>query len=214
MESRLTWNDVHQLMDKVRAIARRLLRFEAQGRSLHTSGLVLSGLRRQKLVDQDWNEVSWQNREHFFAAMYRAMDRALKDHGRRRSAHKRKSQQWITLDDIAPDELLRVAHYQPHDSEYLLDDKYPDLIEALADALSQLEKKHPDWARVAQHRYYAGLTLEQTARMMGITERTVRRHWEKARILLHDEILNHLHKQGYNVLENTHDAPTAQRHAS
>ena len=211
MENILTWNDVLQLMDETRAIARRLLRFEAQGGSLCTSGLVLSGLRRQKLVDQGWNEVTWQNREHFFAAMYRAMDRSLKDHGRRRSAHKRKSQQWITLDDIAPDELLRVAQYQSHDSEQY-DDPYPDLIEALIAALNQLEKQNPDWARVAQHRYYAVLTLEQTARMMAITERTVRRHWEKARILLHDEILNHLHRQGYDMPEYTHDLPTAQRH--
>lgn len=198
MERTLTWGDVHGLMDGARVIARRLLRQEAQAHSLCPSELVLSGLRRQKLADQDWNQVTWQNREHFFGAMYRAMERALKDHGRRRGARKRKIQQRVTLDEIAPEELLRIARYQAHDVD-ALDDKFQDFIDALADALAQLEKQHPEWAQIARHRYYAGLTLEQTARMMNITERTVRRHWEKARILLHDEILNNLHTQGYDV---------------
>lgn len=213
MESRLTWKDVHQLMDEIRAIARRLLRTEAQGRSLRTSALVLTGLRRQKLADQNWDEVTWENREHFFAAMYRAMERALKDHGRRRGARKRKQLQWITLDDISPDELLRIAQYQAHDWEHTSDDRYLDLITALTDALKQLENLHPDLVLVARHRYYAGLTLEQTARMMDITERTVRRRWEKARILLHDEILSNLHKQGYDITMNTHEAQTAPHHS-
>lgn len=198
MERMLTWNDVQGLMDEARVIARRLLRQEARAYSLCASELVLSGLRRQKLADQDWNQVTWQSREHFFSAMYRAMDRALKDHGRRRSARKRKIQQRVTLDEIAPEELLRIARYQAHDMD-ALDDKFPDFIEALVDALAQLEKQHPEWAQIARHRYYAGLTLEQTAQMMGVAERTVRRHWEKARVLLHDEILNNLHTQGYDV---------------
>lgn len=185
MERTLTWGDVHGLMDEARVIARRLLRQEAQARSLCASELVLSGLRRQKLADQDWNQVTWQSREHFFSAMYRAMERALKDHGRRRGARKRKIQQRVTLDEIAPEELLRIARYQAHDVD-ALDDKFPDFIEALVDALAQLEKQHPEWAQIARHRYYAGLT-------------TVRRHWEKARILLHDEILTNLHTQGYDV---------------
>jgi RNA polymerase sigma factor (sigma-70 family) len=191
MEPTISWNDLHSLMSEVRAIARRLLRFEAHAQSLQTTGLVLTGLRRQKVADQDWGEVTWQNRERFLAAMYGAMDRALKDHGRRRSAQKRKTRQWIALEDLAPQELLRMADFQPHDLELALDER-PEVIQALADALSLLERKHPDWARVAQHRYYAGLTIEQTAQIMGVAERTVRRHWEKARILLHDEILRGL----------------------
>lgn len=206
MESRLSWKDVHKLMDGVRAIARRLLRSEAQGRSLCTSALVLSGLRRQKLADQSWNEVTWQNREHFFAAMYRAMDRALKDHGRRRGAYKRKCLQWITLDEISPDELLRFAQYQVHDWESTFDERYSDLIAALAHALKQLENLHPDLILVARHRYYAGLTLEQTAQMMDTTERTVRRRWEKARILLHDQMLSYLHKRGYDIAVSANGA--------
>lgn len=190
--SPLTWHDVHGLLAEARAIARRLLRFEAHAQSLPTTALVLTALRRQKLADQDWSEVAWADREHFLAAMYRAMDRALKDHGRRRMAKKRSAQQHaVAIDDLSPGELLRIADFQPHEVERALDER-PEVIEALADALALLERRHPDWAAVARHRYWGGLTVEQTARLMGIGERTVRRHWEKARILLHDQILGTL----------------------
>lgn len=186
------WHDVNALLGEARAMARRLLRFEAHAQSLPTTALLLTGLRRQKLADQDWNDVAWRDREHFLAAMYRAMDRALKDHGRRRLANKRRAQQApIDIDDLGPEELLRVADFQPHEVERTLADR-PEVIEALAGALELLERRHADWACVARHRYYGGLTVEQTAGVMGICERTVRRHWEKARILLHDEIVRSL----------------------
>ena len=186
------WRDVHALLGEARAMARRLLRFEAHAQSLPTLALVLTALRRQKLADQEWSDVAWSDREHFLAAMYRAMDRALKDHGRRRMAKKRSGQQQAThIDDLSPDEALRIADFQPHEVERALAER-PEVMEALADALALLERTHPDWASVARHRYYGGLTVEQTARVMGIGERTVRRHWDKARILLHDQIVRTL----------------------
>jgi DNA-directed RNA polymerase specialized sigma24 family protein len=188
------WNDVHALLGEARAMARRLLRREAHAQSLPTLALVLTALRRQKLADQDWSEVAWQDREHFLAAMYRAMDRALKDHGRRRMAKKRcAAQRAIDIDDLSPGDLLRIADFQPHEVEHALVER-PDVVQALADALALLEHKHPDWASVARHRYYGGLSVEQTAQVMGIGERTVRRHWDKARVLLHDEILRSLQR--------------------
>jgi RNA polymerase sigma factor (sigma-70 family) len=193
---RIGWNDVHALLGEARAMARGLLRFEAHAQSLPTLALVLTALRRQKLSDQDWSEVAWDDREHFLAAMYRAMDRALKDHGRRRMAKKRSAQrQPVDIDDLGPRDLLRIADFQPHEVERALADR-PEVIEALAEALATLERRHPDWASVARHRYYGGLTVEQTARIMGIGERTVRRHWDKARILLHDEIVRALRAHG------------------
>jgi RNA polymerase sigma factor (sigma-70 family) len=192
----LGWCDVHALLGEARAMARRLLRFEAHAQSLPTMALVLTALRRQKLADQEWSDVGWHDREHFLAAMYRAMDRALKDHGRRRMAKKRCGQQRsIQIDDLSPDEALRIADFQPHEVERALAER-PEVMEALADALALLERTHPDWASVARHRYYGGLTVEQTARVMGIGERTVRRHWEKARILLHDQIVRALRTHG------------------
>lgn len=196
MEPSITWNNVHRLLDEARAIARRMLRSEAHAQSLQTTALVLTGLRRQKLADQDWSEVAWENREHFLAAMYRAMDRALMDHGRRRMARKRRVLRSVDLEELAPDQLLRLADFQPHDLERALDER-PEVIAALALALATLEQRHPDWAAVARHRYYGGLTVEQTAQCMGVAERTVRRHWEKARVLLHDEILRVLGAEGH-----------------
>lgn len=188
----LGWGDVDPLLGEARAMARRLLRFEAHAQSLPTMALVLTALRRQKLADQDWSDVSWRDRQHFLAAMYRAMDRALKDHGRRRMAKKRAGQrQSITIDELSAGELLRIADFQPHEVERVLAER-PEAVEALADALALLERRHPDWASVARHRYYGGLSVEQTAALMGFGERTVRRHWEKARILLHDEIVRAL----------------------
>lgn len=190
------WRDVHALLGEARAMARRLLRFEAHAQSLPTLALVLTALRRQKLADQEWRDVTWRDREHFLAAMYRAMDRALKDHGRRRMAKKRYGRQSpVDVDELSPDEALRIADFQPHEVERAFVDR-PEVMEALADALALLERSHPDWASVARHRYYGGLTVEQTAQVIGIGERTVRRHWDKARILLHDEIVRALRTHG------------------
>ena len=193
MNSAISWQNIHPLIDEARVMAQRLLRCERNAHSLQTTALVLTALRRQKLVSQDWHEVSWANREQFLAAMYRAMDRALIDHGRRRTAKKVKARTMLSLDDLSKEELLRTADFQPHElkADGVLGD-HPELIETLVAALADLEEKYPQYARVAKHRYYGGLTVDQTARLMDISERTVRRHWEKARILLHDSILQTL----------------------
>lgn len=86
-------------MGDARAVARRLLRHESRGHSLRTTALILTGLRRQKSADKAWSEVTWADRERFLAAMYGAVDRALKDHGRRRMALKRRTLHGIALED-------------------------------------------------------------------------------------------------------------------
>jgi DNA-directed RNA polymerase specialized sigma24 family protein len=194
---RLGWHDVTALLGDTRAMARRLLRGEAHAQSMPTMALVLSGLRRQKLSDQAWDDVSWRDREHFLGAMYRAMDRALKDHGRRRQAHKRC---WlrhaVDIAELSDHEQLPSAEFQPHDDIEGAWIDHPEVGEALAQALALLEARHPEWAGVARHRYYGGLTVEQTASVMRIAERTVRRHWDKARVLLHDHIVQSLREAG------------------
>jgi len=195
MDQSLTWKDVRHLMGEARSVARRLLRHEGHAQSLPVTALVLTGLRRQKLADQEWADVTWDNRERFLAAMYRAMDRALTDHGRRRCARKRLALQRVALEEMLPDELLRTADLQPHELERSLDER-PEVVEALTAALALLESTQPEWACVARHRYYGGLTVDDTARIMGLSERTVRRHWERARVLLHAEIVRLLQAQG------------------
>jgi hypothetical protein len=64
MDERLRWEDVVLLLDEVKAMARGLLRRE-NGASLQTTALVLSALRRQRYADQDWEQVTWPNRQYF-----------------------------------------------------------------------------------------------------------------------------------------------------
>lgn len=65
MDERRSWDDVFLLLDDVKAMARGMLR-RKRGASLQTTALVLSALRRQRLADQDWEQVTWPNRQYFF----------------------------------------------------------------------------------------------------------------------------------------------------
>ena len=60
---------------------------------------------------------------------------------------------------------------------------------ALLEALADLRQTQPQWVAAIEHRYYGGLTLEETARMMEVDERTVRRWWDRARLVLAQGIL-------------------------
>src|SRR5437588_1148469 len=84
MDDRLSWDDVYLLLDEVKAMARGVLRRERDA-SLQTTALVLSALRRQRYAGQDWDQVTWPNRQYFFGALYRAMERAVLDHARSRA---------------------------------------------------------------------------------------------------------------------------------
>ena len=73
MDDHLSWDELYPFMEEVKALARGLLRHEHHA-SLQTTALVLSALRRQRHADQDWQTVTWANRQYFFGALYRAMD--------------------------------------------------------------------------------------------------------------------------------------------
>src|SRR5262249_4675968 len=177
MDEPITWAELPQFMADVRAMAHGLLAHEGREQSLQTTALVLTALRRQRLASQDWSAVTWQNRRYLFGALYLAMERALKDHRRRRAAQKRAAGQPVHLEDMQWSNLPQTL------------EEHPALVVALTEALARLAAIHPQWAEVVQHRYYGGLTIEETARMLVISEKTVRRWWERARLLLYDEIL-------------------------
>lgn len=177
MDEPITWEDLPQFMTDVRALAHNLLSREGHAQSLQTTALIVTALRRQRLHDQEWEAVSWQNRRYLFGALYLAMDRALKDHGRRRAARKRAGGTLVRLEDMQWANLPQTL------------EEHPTLVVALTEALARLGTIQPQWVEVIQHRYYGGLTIEETARMLAISEKTVRRWWERARVLLHDEIL-------------------------
>ena len=160
-------------MEEVKALARGLLRRERQA-SLQTTALVLSALRRQRPADQDWQHVTWANRQYFFGALYRAMERALLDHARARA---RRREIPVRPEDLQFDDLQQAM------------DREPAQVVALLDALAELKQAQPQWAEAIEHRFYGGLTLEETARMMDVDERTIRRWWDRARPVLAQRIL-------------------------
>lgn len=176
MDERLSWDEIYPLMEEVKALARGLLRRERQA-SLQTTALVLSALRRQRLTDQDWHQVTWATRQYFFGAMYRAMTRALLDHARARA---RRRDLLVRPEDLQFDDLQQTLAREPVQ------------VVALVEALAEIKQVQPQWVEALEHRFYGGLTLEETARMMEVDERTIRRWWERARLVLAQRIVERM----------------------
>ncbi|ETX05919.1 MAG: hypothetical protein ETSY2_20185, partial [Candidatus Entotheonella gemina] len=142
MTDPMSWDDLYPFIDEVKSMARGLLSREHNAESLQTTALVLTALRRQRHVDQDWTLVTWRNRRHFFGAMYQTMQQALIDHARKRASHKYSRETLIRPEDI---ELL--------DLKQTLERK-PAQIVALVEALAWLEQEKPQWVELIRHRFY------------------------------------------------------------
>ena len=179
MEDPLSWDELFPFMAEVKALARNLLRREHQA-SLQTTALVLTALRRQRLVDQDWGQVTWVNRQYFFGAMYQAMTRALLDHARVRA---RRREFLVRPEELQFDDLHQTMIREPA------------MVVALVEALAKLRQRQPQWVEAIEHRYYGGLTLEETARMMDVDERTIRRWWDRARLVLAQQIMEQMNAE-------------------
>ncbi len=150
--------------DGIRKIARNLLRNERAGITLNSTALAHEVYL--KLVDQE--RVSWQGRTHFFRAASNAMRRILVDEARRRLAAKRGAD--------APEAPLQLA--------LNIADEPDREVLALHDALDDLEREHPDAAKVVELRYFCGLSFEQAAEVLGVTVHAVRRDWTLAKAWL------------------------------
>lgn len=163
----------HRLMtlvyDELHTMARRQLRYRRPGQTITTTVLVHEAYLR--LVNQE--NLTWQDRSHFFSVAALAMRQILVDSARRRVAKKRGGEDVrVTLDE------LRMGGKEP-DSE-------ARAIEVLAvdRALTSLAALNERLSRLVELRFFAGLTEEETAQVMGTSERTVRRDWRKARAFL------------------------------
>ena len=154
--------------DELRRQAARYLRREQAGHTLQTTALIHEAYVR--LVDQ--RNVQWQNRAHFFGIAAQLMRRILVDHARTKKRVKRGgSKVQVSLADAT------VAV------------KGPDLdIVALDEALERLANVDEQQSRVVELRYFSGLTVEETAEVMGISTATVKREWSVARAWLHREL--------------------------
>lgn len=153
---------------ELRGLAERALRHERPGHTLQSTALVHEAYLR--LVQQE--NAEWQNRAHFFAMAARMIRRILVDHARARHAAKRGS----GMPKLALDEALGVA--EKNDWEVL----------ALDDALNRLAEMDEQQAQVVELRFFAGLTVEETAEALGISTATVKRDWATAKAWLFREI--------------------------
>jgi RNA polymerase sigma-70 factor, ECF subfamily len=149
-----------QVYDHLRALAGRLLRGHG-GFTLQPTGLVHEAYLR--LLGQ--RLLSWQDKDHFFLIAAKVMRRALVDHCRSRAAHKRGGGEVRTtlsgLELAAPDVEVDVL--------------------AVDRILMHLETLDPMQVRIVELRFFAGLTVEETAAALGVSRSTVKREWILAR---------------------------------
>ena len=154
--------------DELRRIARRALRGERL-RPLQTTELVNEAYLR--LVGRQ--QADWQGRAHFLAVAARVMRHLLVDIARRRHAERHGGAvRQVTLDAGIPAPALGAS---------------PEVLDLDA-ALSHLAELDPRKARIVELRYFAGMTLEETAEALSLSTMTVSREWAKARALLYREL--------------------------
>jgi RNA polymerase sigma-70 factor, ECF subfamily len=150
-------------------IAHRYLNKERGGHTLQTTALVHEAYI--KLIDQ--TRVEWQNRAHFFGIAAQAMRRILVDNARQRLAGKRGAgAEKISIEDNEID---------------ISDEKASNLVE-LDFALKKLAELDPNKSRLVELRYFGGLSLEETAEVLGVSRPTVIRQWRLAKAWLYKEI--------------------------
>lgn len=156
------------LYPSLRRLAGRFMRGERRGHTLQATALVNEAyIRLAGAAERDW-----QDRAHFFAAAGSIMRRILVDYGRRKVASKRGgARRRVDLDE------LLLAARQDLDTMLLIDG-----------LLSELEQVDPRLCRVVESLYFAGMTDEETAEVLGISPVTVKRDWKLAKAWLYEEI--------------------------
>ncbi|MBC8354727.1 MAG: sigma-70 family RNA polymerase sigma factor [Planctomycetes bacterium] len=153
---------------QLRAVAQQRMSAERSGHTLQATALVHEAFLR--LVGP--RRIPWENQAQFYTAAAEAMHRVLLDHAKSRGRNKRggsKSYVPLSVVDLA----------ESGDSE--------DVV-ALHDAVCRLEDEEPEAAQVVRLRFYAGLSVDQTAEALGLSPRTVDRRWKFARAWLFREL--------------------------
>ena len=155
------------VLGELRQIAARCLAHERPGHTLQASALVNEAYIRLLGV----RGVNWRDRAHFFALSARLMRRLLVDHARAKRYQKRGGGIKVTLTD-------ELVARDPWDHDVL----------ALNDKLDELADLDPRRGRVVELRFFGGLTLEETASVLGVSDKTVMRDWDLARAWLRREL--------------------------
>jgi RNA polymerase sigma-70 factor, ECF subfamily len=161
------------IYDQLRAIARNQMVRERPDHTLQATVLVHEAFLQ--LVGN--SQIDWQNRAHFFALASRVMRRVLVDHARAAHAQKRPgARQKVDLESALA----------------LVETNHADLL-ALDEALNRLAQWDLRQSRVVEMRFFAGLSFEEIAEVLGISERTAKRDWIMARAWLYRELSKAAH---------------------
>jgi RNA polymerase sigma-70 factor (ECF subfamily) len=156
----IVYGELHRL-------ARRYIKGERPGHSLQATALVNEAYMR--LVG--YKRMQWQNRAHFFAVSAMVMRRILVEHARRHNLKRGGGVPHISLDEAAV-----IGH-----------DEDLDLV-ALDDAMIALARIDPRKVRVVEMRFFGGLSVEETAEVLGVSPVTVKRDWRAAKAWLYREL--------------------------
>jgi RNA polymerase sigma factor (TIGR02999 family) len=154
--------------DEIRRIAHRYVQREREGQTLQTTALVNEAYLR--LAGSA--KIAWQNRAHFYAVTAQVMRRILIDHARRRQYVKHGGETERVPFEVAMSEVGLMS--QPRAAELL----------ALDEALEELATLDSRKSRVVELRYFGGLSLEETAKVLEVSPMTVRRDWRAAKAWL------------------------------
>src|SRR5262249_43589993 len=156
--------------DELRKLAASKLANEAPGQTLQATALVHEAYMR--LVNVDEAQL-WNSRGHFFAAAAEAMRRILIDNARRKGRQKRggAGRQRVDLD-----------------CQDLVSQTPPDELLLLDAALAALTAEEPEAGQLVKLHYFAGLSIEQAAELLGLSRTTAYEHWAYARVWLHAEL--------------------------
>jgi RNA polymerase sigma factor (TIGR02999 family) len=157
----LVYEDLH-------ARAHRQLAQSYGAKTLSTTALVHETYLKLSAADRP----EWTDRRHFFGVAARAMRQIIVDQARRRLAHKRGGHALrLDIDEV----------------EVPVEERAEELL-ALDAAVERLERENPRLAEVVNLRFYAGLSVEDAALTIDVSERTVKRDWRLARAYLHGEL--------------------------
>lgn len=155
--------------DELRRLAHWQMAAECPGQSLQATALVHEAYLR--LVEGE-NAGNWQNRRHFFGAAVRAMRRILVERARQKAGPRRGGGR----------------HRVPLEAGAITLDSDPLDLLALDEALTELEQREPRVNEIVMLRFFAGLSVDETARSLDISPRTVNREWSYGRAWLFDRI--------------------------
>jgi RNA polymerase sigma factor (TIGR02999 family) len=160
-----------QVYRELHLAARRCMHRERDGHTLQATALI----NELYLRLSDLQQVDWQNRAHFFALCARQMRRILIDMARSRRSEKRGGGASVVEIDAAP-QIASTSHAE---------------VLAVDDALKELAKVDPRKSQVVELRFFGGLSIEETAEVLQVSSKTVKRDWILAKAWLLREMAGH-----------------------